>query len=51
MTRDFFEWKLKWEWIYSAVRDRWGWLDIATVARHSAAAPVRDRQPQAHTFA
>jgi hypothetical protein len=32
MTRDFFEWKLKWEWIYSAVRDRWEWLDIATVA-------------------
>jgi len=32
MTRDFFEWKLKWEWIYSAVRDRWRWFDIATVA-------------------
>jgi hypothetical protein len=32
MTRDFFEWKLKWEWIYSAVRDRWEWFDIATVA-------------------
>jgi hypothetical protein len=32
MTRDFFEWKLKWEWLYSAVRDRWKWFDIATVA-------------------
>jgi hypothetical protein len=32
MTRDFFEWSLKWEWIYSAVRDRWRWFDIATVA-------------------
>ena len=32
MTRDWFEWKLKWEWIYSAVRDRWEWFDIATVA-------------------
>ena len=32
LTRNFFEWKLKWEWIYSAVRDRWQWFDIGTVA-------------------
>lgn len=32
MTRAWFYWKLKWEWIYSAVRDRWRWFDIATVA-------------------
>ncbi|MBA2771307.1 MAG: hypothetical protein H0U34_04725 [Sphingomonas sp.] len=32
LTRNWFEWKLKWEWIYSAVRDRWRWFDIATVA-------------------
>lgn len=32
LTRNFFEWKLKWEWIYSAVRDRWEWFDIATVS-------------------
>mgnify|MGYP003575162831 CR=1 FL=1 len=32
MTRAWFEWKLKWEWIYSAVRDRWRWFDIATVS-------------------
>lgn len=32
MTRAWFYWKLKWEWIYSAVRDRWRWFDVATVA-------------------
>lgn len=32
MTRAWFYWKLKWEWIYSAVRDRWRWFDLATVA-------------------
>ena len=32
MTRAWFHWKLKWEWIYSAVRDRWRLFDIATVA-------------------
>jgi hypothetical protein len=32
MTRAWFYWKLKWEWIYSATRDRWRWFDIATVA-------------------
>ena len=32
MTRAWFHWKLKWEWIYSAVRDRWRWFDIATVS-------------------
>lgn len=32
LTRNFFEWELKWEWLYSAVRDRWQVFDIATVA-------------------
>lgn len=32
LTRDFFEWNLKWEWLYSTVRDRWQWFDMATVA-------------------
>ena len=32
MTRAWFYWKLKWEWIYSAVRDRWRWFDIATIS-------------------
>ena len=32
MTRAWFYWKLKWEWIHSTVRDRWRWFDWATVA-------------------
>ena len=31
-TVGWFEWKIKWRWIYSALRDRWKWLDIASLA-------------------
>ncbi len=30
-TTAWFEWKLKWRWIYSALRDRWRWFDIGSV--------------------
>ena len=31
-TIDWFDWKIKWRWIYSALRDRWKWFDIASLA-------------------
>ena len=31
-TIDWFNWKVKWRWIYSALRDRWKWFDIASLA-------------------
>jgi hypothetical protein len=31
-TTSWFEWKIKWRWIYSALRDRWKWFDIASLA-------------------
>jgi hypothetical protein len=31
-TFGWFEWKMKWRWIYSALRDRWKWFDIATLS-------------------
>src|SRR5690242_4205710 len=30
-TADWFDWKIKWRWIYSALRDRWKWFDIASL--------------------
>jgi hypothetical protein len=30
-TTAWFEWKLKWRWIYSALRDRWRWFDLASL--------------------
>jgi len=30
-TVDYFNWKVKWRWIYSALRDRWKWFDIASL--------------------
>lgn len=30
-TTSWFEWKTKWRWIYSALRDRWEWLDIGSL--------------------
>ena len=30
-TTAWFEWKLKWRWIYSALRDRWRWFDIGSL--------------------
>jgi hypothetical protein len=30
-THGWFEWKLKWRWIYSALRDRWKLFDIASL--------------------
>jgi hypothetical protein len=31
-TIDWFDWKIKWRWIYAALRDRWKWFDIASLA-------------------
>ena len=31
MTHGWFEWPLKWEWVYSALRDRWPWFDIGAL--------------------
>ena len=30
-TVDWFDWKVKWRWIYSALRDRWKLFDIASL--------------------
>lgn len=30
-TIDWFHWKIKWRWIYSALRDRWKWFDIGSL--------------------
>jgi hypothetical protein len=30
-TIDWFDWKIKWRWIYSALRDRWEAFDIASL--------------------
>ena len=30
-TADWFDWKVKWIWIYSALRDRWKWFDIGSL--------------------
>jgi hypothetical protein len=30
-TFGWFEWKSKWRWIYSALRDRWKWFDIVSL--------------------
>ena len=30
-TADWFDWKVKWIWIYSVLRDRWKWFDIASL--------------------
>src|SRR4051794_27974397 len=32
MTTDWFEWRVKWRWMFSALRDRWGAYDIFSVA-------------------
>jgi hypothetical protein len=31
-TSGWFDWNLKWRWIYAALRDRWGFFDMACVA-------------------
>jgi hypothetical protein len=31
-TVDWFDWKVKWHWIYSALRDRWQWFDVGSLA-------------------
>jgi hypothetical protein len=31
-TVDWFDWEIKWRWIYSALRDRWKWFDIGSLA-------------------
>src|SRR5437763_3194889 len=30
-TVDWFNWKVKWRWIVSALRDRWKWFDIGSL--------------------
>ncbi len=30
-TVDWFDWKVKWRWIYSALRDQWKWFDIGSL--------------------
>jgi hypothetical protein len=30
-TVDWFNWKIKWRWIYSVLRDRWKWFDIGSL--------------------
>jgi hypothetical protein len=30
-TIDWFDWKVKWRWVYSALRDRWKWFDIGSL--------------------
>lgn len=30
-TVDWFNWKIKWRWVYSALRDRWKWFDIGSL--------------------
>ena len=30
-TADWFDWKVKWIWIYSALRDRWKWFDMGSL--------------------
>ncbi|HET9356031.1 MAG TPA: hypothetical protein VFO42_07700 [Sphingomicrobium sp.] len=32
LTHGWFDWPRKWLWVYSALRDRWEWFDIAAVA-------------------
>src|SRR4051812_43700684 len=31
-TTGWFEWTIKWRWIYGALRDRWGFFDMASLA-------------------
>ncbi|HET9811651.1 MAG TPA: hypothetical protein VFP53_08145 [Sphingomicrobium sp.] len=31
-TGGWFEWEMKWEWVYSSLRDRWKWFDIGALA-------------------
>jgi hypothetical protein len=30
-TSDWFDWKIKWTWVFSALRDRWKWFDIVSL--------------------
>ena len=30
-TSDWFNWRIKWHWIYMALRDRWKWFDIGSL--------------------
>lgn len=32
ITGGWFNWKLKWEWVYSVFRDRWRFLDLGSAA-------------------
>ena len=31
-TMGWFEWTIKWRWVYSALRDRWGFFDMASLS-------------------
>jgi hypothetical protein len=32
LTIGWFEWKIKWQWVYGALRDRWAYWDMASLA-------------------
>jgi hypothetical protein len=36
-TVDWFNWKVKWRWVYSALRDRWKWFDIGSLIAAASA--------------
>ncbi|HET8749574.1 MAG TPA: hypothetical protein VFM42_02415 [Sphingomicrobium sp.] len=31
-TIDWFDWKIKWQWVYGALRDRWSHFDMGSIA-------------------
>lgn len=31
LTGDWFNWRMKWTWIYMVLRDRWRWLDLGSL--------------------
>lgn len=32
VTGDWFNWERKWDWLYMALRDRWEWFDVGSLA-------------------
>lgn len=32
LTTGWFEWKIKWRWVYGALRDRWSYFDMGSLA-------------------
>ena len=50
-TYDWFNWKIKWRWIYAALRDRWKLFDIGSLVVAGAGVRLCTRQPQADAVA